>query len=213
MIFWNKEHCASSFISLFALRTKKARCWITSARAVPSCLYKKYSECLECQDLVELLLNYWQFFVENQKTKKTGVSTLNPHEHRFIWRVAGGGFGRWQRAGPNSMGCCGHWCTCSIPLLWRSGDARTVSEPQVHELNGELQKKGGRDGPPLIWSSGGRIWTSDLRVMSPTSFQTALPRVDDWVTSQCKADGGTRTLNLLITNQLLCHWATSAKCL
>ena len=33
-----------------------------------------------------------------------------------------------------------------------------------------------------IWalSSGDRIWTYDLRVMSPTSFQTAPPRVTIW---------------------------------
>ncbi len=30
--------------------------------------------------------------------------------------------------------------------------------------------------PFVIWNSGGRIRTSDLRVMSPTSYQAALPR-------------------------------------
>ena len=81
---------------------------------------------------------------------------------------------------------------------------------------------------------GGRIWTYDLRVMSPTSFQTAPPRdillscgflqwmeVDSnhrSVPQQIyslpplatrepiqKADDRTRTDNLLITNQLLCQ--------
>ena len=57
-------------------------------------------------------------------------------------------------------------------------------------------------------SSGNRIWTCDLRVMSPTSFQTAPPRVINFVTTinYCwKADDRTRTDNLLITNQLLCQ--------
>ena len=49
-------------------------------------------------------------------------------------------------------------------------------------------------------SSGDRIWTYDLRVMSPTSFQTAPPR-----DINLKADDRTRTDNLLITNQLLCQ--------
>ena len=101
----------------------------------------------------------------------------------------------------------------------------------------------------LSVSSGGRIWTYDLRVMSPTSFQTAPPR-DIWfniekelnnisftqmiqllnskwmekdsnLRRRCqqiyslpplatresihKADKRTRTVNLLITNQLLCQ--------
>ena len=96
-------------------------------------------------------------------------------------------------------------------------------------------------------SSGDRIWTCDLRVMSPTSFQTAPPRVIirlypfRWRTALPKgngwrwirtteaicsrftvcplwplgnpsiwyflsqADKRTRTVNLLITNQLLCQ--------
>ena len=84
-------------------------------------------------------------------------------------------------------------------------------------------------------SSGDRIWTYDLRVMSPTSFQTAPPRdiklkwmgKDSNLRRHCqqiyslsplatresthikykiwKADDRTRTDNLLITNQLLCQ--------
>src|SRR5271170_978122 len=40
------------------------------------------------------------------------------------------------------------------------------------------KEKGTRDvaSPLSIGSSGGRIRTSDLRVMSPTSYQAALPR-------------------------------------
>ncbi len=40
------------------------------------------------------------------------------------------------------------------------------------------KEKGTRDvaSPLFIGSSGGRIRTSDLRVMSPTSYQAALPR-------------------------------------
>jgi hypothetical protein len=40
------------------------------------------------------------------------------------------------------------------------------------------KEKGTRDAasPLSIGSSGGRIRTSDLRVMSPTSYQAALPR-------------------------------------
>ena len=49
-------------------------------------------------------------------------------------------------------------------------------------------------------NSGDRILTYDLRVMSPTSFQTAPPRGIN-----LKADDRTRTDNLLITNQLLCQ--------
>ena len=84
-------------------------------------------------------------------------------------------------------------------------------------------------------SCGGRIWTYDLRVMSPTSFQTAPPRDIllslrispngwRWIRTtesvanrftvcplwplgnpSIKADDRTRTDNLLITNQLLCQ--------
>ena len=87
-----------------------------------------------------------------------------------------------------------------------------------------------------IWalSSGDRIWTYDLRVMSPTSFQTAPPRdikkmdgggfeppkqfaadlqsvpfghsgIHPYGIIFHRADRGTRTPNLLITNQLLCQ--------
>src|SRR5947209_16469186 len=42
----------------------------------------------------------------------------------------------------------------------------------------EAKKEGTRDAasPSCLSSSGGRIRTSDLRVMSPTSYQAALPR-------------------------------------
>ena len=83
-----------------------------------------------------------------------------------------------------------------------------------------------------IKNCGGRIWTYDLRVMSPTSFQTAPPRGTNLImkmdgegfepskavptdlqsapfghsgTHPHKADDRTRTDNLLITNQLLCQ--------
>ena len=52
---------------------------------------------------------------------------------------------------------------------------------------------------------GDRIWTYDLRVMSPTSFQTAPPRAILCILWTKKADDRTRTDNLLITNQLLCQ--------
>ena len=53
---------------------------------------------------------------------------------------------------------------------------------------------------------GSRIWTCDLRVMSPTSFQTAPPRdIKLYCLIWDKADDRTRTDNLLITNQLLCQ--------
>ena len=55
-------------------------------------------------------------------------------------------------------------------------------------------------------SCGSRIWTCDLRVMSPTSFQTAPPRdIKLCCLIWDKADDRTRTDNLLITNQLLCQ--------
>ena len=57
-----------------------------------------------------------------------------------------------------------------------------------------------------VLSCGGRIWTYDLRVMSPTSFQTAPPRdIKFSYLLWDKADDRTRTDNLLITNQLLCQ--------
>ena len=82
-----------------------------------------------------------------------------------------------------------------------------------------------------VLSSGDRIWTCDLRVMSPTSFQTAPPRdikLSGWgrirtfesvanrftvcplwplgnPSKIIKADDRTRTDNLLITSQLLCQ--------
>ena len=54
-------------------------------------------------------------------------------------------------------------------------------------------------------SCGSRIWTCDLRVMSPTSFQTAPSRDIKLISQKRKADDRTRTDNLLITNQLLCQ--------
>ena len=54
-------------------------------------------------------------------------------------------------------------------------------------------------------SCGSRIWTCDLRVMSPTSFQTAPSRDIKLNSHKRKADDRTRTDNLLITNQLLCQ--------
>ena len=56
-----------------------------------------------------------------------------------------------------------------------------------------------------VLSSGDRIWTYDLRVMSPTSFQTAPSRDIKLISQKRKADDRTRTDNLLITNQLLCQ--------
>ena len=81
-----------------------------------------------------------------------------------------------------------------------------------------------------IWAhgSGNRIWTYDLRVMSPTSYLAAPSRVIGNMVgegfepsklsqqiyslpplaareSHQKADDRTRTDNLLITNQLLCQ--------
>ena len=48
------------------------------------------------------------------------------------------------------------------------------------------KRKGTRDvaSPLSIGSSGGRIRTSDLRVMSPTSYQAALPR-DHYLNHRC----------------------------
>ena len=56
-----------------------------------------------------------------------------------------------------------------------------------------------------IKNCGSRIWTCDLRVMSPTSFQTAPSRDIKLISLKRKADDRTRTDNLLITNQLLCQ--------
>ena len=43
--------------------------------------------------------------------------------------------------------------------------------------------------PFVIWNSGGRIRTSDLRVMSPTSYQAALPR-DQFSVAHLRSQGG-----------------------
>src|SRR5580658_4399677 len=53
------------------------------------------------------------------------------------------------------------------------------------------KEKGTRDvaSPLSIGSSGGRIRTSDLRVMSPTSYQAALPRDHYLLNSRCPAGG------------------------
>ena len=50
----------------------------------------------------------------------------------------------------------------------------------VHPTNAKHLADGRIGFRPQLTSSrsGGRIWTYDLRVMSPTSFQTALPRVN-----------------------------------
>ncbi len=50
----------------------------------------------------------------------------------------------------------------------------------VYKLTLFANKKGTRvaASPLVIESSGGWIRTSDLRVMSPTSYQAALPRIN-----------------------------------
>jgi hypothetical protein len=49
--------------------------------------------------------------------------------------------------------------------------------PRPRDQHDAVNGKGRVSGP--FWSSGGGIRTRDLRVMSPTSYQTAPPRVGD----------------------------------
>ena len=72
-----------------------------------------------------------------------------------------------------------------MPILLRS--ATYVAHPHSHNLStrsNESKKKERRFCVPYFLrlqtsranGCGGRIWTNDLRVMSPMSYQTALPR-------------------------------------
>ena len=134
--------------------------------------------------------------------------------------------------------CSTNWA--SIPS---SSNRRKCPEPESNQWHEDFQSSAlptELSGHRLKnkSSSGDRIWTYDLRVMSPTSFQTAPPRVIKltevkWMEKDSnlrrrsqqiysllplatresihiKADSRSRTNNLLITNQLLCHWAMSA---
>ena len=64
-------------------------------------------------------------------------------------------------------------------------------------------------------SCGGRIWTYDLRVMSPTSFQTAPSRdiLFLYLISQVKPMIGLEPITCWLQISCSANWATSADCL
>ena len=55
-------------------------------------------------------------------------------------------------------------------------ELRLLRRSQIPFIS-RYNKKGTPYGIPFCWNCGDRIWTCDLRVMSPTSYRTALLRV------------------------------------